>query len=154
MLQGMFRSNFVLFGIPITTALFGDTAAGLAAILISVIIPLYNVLAVLSLEMFHGKQPSFLKMLKGIVTNPLIIASVIGIPVSYTHLDRSSVCVKRRNVPCNSASYGRHASLFQRWRFVRCLSVFGFRTCTERLHAEKRKRRHAAQTKTAAPVRL
>ena len=38
MLQGMFRSNFVLFGIPISTALFGDTAAGLASILIAVII--------------------------------------------------------------------------------------------------------------------
>ena len=40
MLQGMFRSNFVLFGIPISTALFGDTAAGLASILIAVIIPI------------------------------------------------------------------------------------------------------------------
>ena len=94
MLQGMFRSNFVLFGIPITTALFGDTAAGLAAILISVIIPLYNVLAVLSLEMFHGKQPSFLKMLKGIVTNPLIIASVIGILFVTFHIELPDILYK------------------------------------------------------------
>lgn len=79
MLQGMFRSNFVLFGIPITTALFGSEASGQAAILIAVIIPLYNVLAVLALEMFNGKQPSFSKMLIGIITNPLIIASALGI---------------------------------------------------------------------------
>lgn len=102
MLQGMFRSNFVLFGIPISTALFGDTAAGLASILISVIIPMYNVLAVLSLEMFNGKRPNFLSILKGIITNPLIIASAAGIlcvvygitlpPVIYkTASDLSSV---------------------------------------------------------------
>ena len=79
MLQGMFRSNFVLFGIPISTALFGDTAAGLASILIAVIIPLYNVLAVISLELFNGKRPNIGKILFGIVTNPLIIGSVLGI---------------------------------------------------------------------------
>ena len=64
MLQGMFRSNFVLFGIPISTTLYGDTAAGLASILIAVIIPLYNALAVVALEMFNGKKPSFFKGLK------------------------------------------------------------------------------------------
>lgn len=79
MLQGMFRSNFVLFGIPVCTALFGGQAAGLASILIAVIIPLYNVLAVISLEMFNGGHPSLLRTIKGIVTNPLILASAAGI---------------------------------------------------------------------------
>ncbi|MGI6255191.1 MAG: AEC family transporter [Acutalibacter sp.] len=79
MLQGMFRSNFVLFGIPISTALFGETAAGLASILIAVIIPMYNVLAVVSLEVFNGKKPNIGKILVGIITNPLIIGSVLGI---------------------------------------------------------------------------
>ena len=79
MLQGMFRSNFVLFGIPISTALFGETAAGLASILIAVIIPMYNVLAVVSLEIFNGKRPNVGKILVGIITNPLIIASAVGI---------------------------------------------------------------------------
>ena len=43
------------------------------------IIPLYNVLAVISLEMFNGKKPNFGKILLGIVTNPLIIGSVLGV---------------------------------------------------------------------------
>lgn len=79
MLQGMFRSNFVLFGIPICTALFGGEAAGLASVLIAVIIPMYNILAVISLEIFNGGRPNILKTLIGIVTNPLIIASVAAI---------------------------------------------------------------------------
>ncbi len=86
MLQGMFRSNFVLFGIPICTALFGNEAAGLASILIAVVIPLYNFLAVISLEMFHGEHPSIWKILKGIVTNPLIIASAAGILCLAFHI--------------------------------------------------------------------
>ena len=94
MLQGMFRSNFVLFGIPVSTALFGDAASSLAAVLIAVIIPLYNVLAVLSLEMFNGKQPSLWKMLKGILTNPLIIASVVGALFVLFHIRLPNVIYK------------------------------------------------------------
>lgn len=94
MLQGMFRSNFVLFGIPISTALFGDAAAGLASILIAVIIPLYNVLAVISLESFNGKKPSVGKILVGILTNPLIIASVVGILFVAFHITLPKVIYK------------------------------------------------------------
>ncbi len=52
MLQGMFRSNFVLFGIPIAMSLYGDSAAGTASLLIAIIIPMFNALAVLALEKF------------------------------------------------------------------------------------------------------
>ncbi len=86
MLQGMFRGNFVLFGIPVCTALFGQQAAGLASLLITVIIPLYNVLAVISLEMFNGGRMGFFRVLKGIVTNPLIIASLAGVLFLVFHI--------------------------------------------------------------------
>lgn len=86
MLQGMFRSNFVLFGIPISMALFGDSAAGTASLLIAVIIPLFNALAVLALEMFNGQRPNLWQVLLGIITNPLILASIAGILCNYFHL--------------------------------------------------------------------
>lgn len=79
MLQGMFRSNFVLFGIPVVTAIYGAGAAGVAALLVAAVIPLYNLLAVIALEMFNGKTPSFFRALLGILTNPLIIASVAAV---------------------------------------------------------------------------
>ncbi len=78
-LQGMFCSNFVLFGIPICNALFGSAASGPASVLVAVIIPLYYILAVISLELFQGGRPGFLRVIKGIFTNPLIIASALGI---------------------------------------------------------------------------
>ncbi len=79
MLQGMFRGNFVLFGIPICMSLFGEEAAGLAGVLTSIVIPLYNILAVISLELFRGERPNIWKIFKGIITNPLIIASLFGV---------------------------------------------------------------------------
>lgn len=83
MLQGMFRSNFVLYGIPISTALLGQAAAGRASVLIAVVIPLFNVLAVLALEMFNGQRPNLGHVLLGILTNPLIWASGLGIACNY-----------------------------------------------------------------------
>lgn len=85
-LQGMFCGNFVLFGIPICDALFGSAASGPASVLVAVILPIYYILAVISLELFQGGHPGFFKTAKGIVTNPLIIASVIGIICLIFHI--------------------------------------------------------------------
>ena len=50
LLQGLFRSNFVIFGIPITESLFGSEKVGVAALLIAVIVTLFNILSVIALE--------------------------------------------------------------------------------------------------------
>ena len=79
LLQGLFRSNFVIFGIPITESLFGSEKVGVAALLIAVIVPLFNILSVLALETFRGGKPDFRKISIGIIKNPLIIASCLGV---------------------------------------------------------------------------
>ena len=79
LLQGLFRSNFVIFGIPITESLFRSEKVGVAALLIAVIVPLFNVLSVIALETFRGGKPDFRKISIGIIKNPLIIASCLGI---------------------------------------------------------------------------
>ena len=77
--QGLFRSNFVIFGIPITESLFGSEKVGVAALLIAVIVTLFNILSVIALETFRGGKPNFRKISIGIIKNPLIIASCLGI---------------------------------------------------------------------------
>ena len=79
MIQGIFRSNFVIFGMPVATAIYGDGNIGTTALLIAVIVPLFNLLSVISLEVFRDGDIDYKKILKGIITNPLIIASFIGI---------------------------------------------------------------------------
>ena len=79
LLQGLFRSNFVIFGLPITESLFGSEKVGVAALLIAVIVTLFNILSVIALETFRGGKPNFRKISIGIIKNPLIIASCLGI---------------------------------------------------------------------------
>ena len=44
MIQGIFRSNFVIFGMPIATSIYGEGNIGTTALLIAVIVPLFNLL--------------------------------------------------------------------------------------------------------------
>lgn len=79
MIQGIYRSNFVLFGLQITASICGSENLGMATVLIAIIIPMFNALAVLLFERYQQEQVNVMKLLKGIATNPLIIASVLGI---------------------------------------------------------------------------
>ena len=79
MIQGIFRSNFVIFGMPVASSIYGDGNIGTTALLISIIVPLFNLLAVISLEVFRDGNIDFKKIIHGIITNPLIVASIIGV---------------------------------------------------------------------------
>ncbi len=79
MIQGMFRSNYVIMGIPVATALLGAGELGTVSILIAVVVPLFNMLAVVVLEVFRGQRPKPLHVLGQIVKNPLVVASALGI---------------------------------------------------------------------------
>ena len=79
MIQGLFRSNYVIMGIPIASALLGDADLGPVSILIAVIVPIFNVLSVVVLEVFRSGRPQPLKVLVQILKNPLIISSALGI---------------------------------------------------------------------------
>ena len=78
LIQAIFRSNFVLFGLPVTISLLGEKNAGVPSLLIAIIIPTFNFLSVIALEIYQDKRISYKNIIKGIITNPLIIASLIG----------------------------------------------------------------------------
>ena len=84
--QGMFRGNYVLLGVPLITSLFGESGAGLAALMIAVNIPMYNMLSVIALELYAGGEVRPGKMLRDIATNPLIDATVVGLLAKAIHL--------------------------------------------------------------------
>lgn len=78
MIQGIFRSNFILFAIPITTSLFGEGGASVAAILVAFVVPFFNALSVVALESFTDQKTQLLDIGKSVIKNPLIIASLIA----------------------------------------------------------------------------
>ena len=64
MIQGIFRSNYALFGLPVALSLCGEGKMGPSSLLIGVIVPIFNVLAVITLESFRGGKPA--SVLKGV----------------------------------------------------------------------------------------
>ena len=53
MIQAIYRSNFVLMGLPIAANIFGKDKLGMTAVLVAVVVPIYNMLAVITLEIFE-----------------------------------------------------------------------------------------------------
>ena len=78
MVQAIFRSNFVIMGVPIVANIFGDENIAVTTMMIAVIIPMYNILAVFALETFRGGKIVLLPILAGIIKNPMILGAILG----------------------------------------------------------------------------
>ncbi|MBO7709853.1 MAG: AEC family transporter [Lachnospiraceae bacterium] len=79
-IQAVYRSNAVLYALPLTQSVYGQDGASLSAMLIALLVPFYNVAAVLILEYFGGQKASSRKALfKSVLTNPIIIGAIVGI---------------------------------------------------------------------------
>jgi predicted permease len=80
--QSTFRSNFVILGMAIAGALGGTEASALVAVTSSCVIPVFNVLAVVSLTVFAqeepGKKQSIGSVLVRTVRNPHVVSILIG----------------------------------------------------------------------------
>nr|WP_067293932.1 AEC family transporter [Marinobacterium profundum] len=85
--QGAFRSNFGIIGMALSYNLFGDSGLSQAAMILALVIPMYNVLSVVVLTVTanHGTTGgvSLIGILRAIALNPLIIAVVLALPFSY-----------------------------------------------------------------------
>ena len=80
MLQGLFRSNFVLLGLPLVENIFGPEAVAVPTMMIAVVSPIYNIVSIFMLESFRGKgnfslASSFVKVLQ----NPMIVGALLGL---------------------------------------------------------------------------
>ena len=78
-IQAIYRGNAVLFVIPLAENFFGASGAQTASLLAGIMVPFYNMVAVILLESFRGGKVSFVNLGKRILTNPLIIAALLGL---------------------------------------------------------------------------
>lgn len=112
-IQGVFRGNFAILGVPLAGNLFGQAGSSMAALIISFAIPLFNILAVVTLEIHADNndinsdaksQNSALKIFRGIITNPLIIAVILALPVMFFKISLPAVVQKSVNYIANMST--------------------------------------------------
>lgn len=81
MLQGSVRANAILFGLPLGTSLLGEENMGMVTITLAIIVPFWNIMSVIGFSLYSEDKISFKQMGKSIITNPMVIATFIGLIV-------------------------------------------------------------------------
>ena len=79
-IQGVFRGNIALIGTSLMSALYGTEGVALMGVIMPVLVLLYSICATWALAVFSGNEkPNFKAIMKKLVTNPFLIAAVLGI---------------------------------------------------------------------------
>ncbi|MDE6590997.1 MAG: AEC family transporter [Oscillospiraceae bacterium] len=86
MIQASFRSNFLLLGMPLIQELCPGADLATVSVMLAIVVPCFNALAVFTLETFRHSQVNVRQVLLGIAKNPLIIASALGIAANLSGL--------------------------------------------------------------------
>ena len=85
-IQGSCRSNFAILGVPLAQNMFGEVGGQVIAITMPFVILMFNSYSVVILSIFSGSREhrfsrqTLKAILRSIVTNPLIIGVVLGLP--------------------------------------------------------------------------
>ncbi|MBN1481287.1 AEC family transporter [candidate division KSB1 bacterium] len=92
-IQGSFRGNFAILGLALISNAFGAEALAKGALVLAVIMPLYNILSIIALTvpMHRERSTNPQKIALQIVTNPLILAAVLALPFSIFQIPIHSV---------------------------------------------------------------
>jgi len=77
-MQALYRSNVVLFAVPMTQSVFGDSVNALTSTIIVSTVPLYNVVSVLILEYYNGTRPDPAALFRKLLSNPFIRGAIAG----------------------------------------------------------------------------
>lgn len=76
--QAWFRSNIMIFGVPVIQGMYGDAGLPLLSTLILVAVPLVNILAVFVLEGYRGNNVKASTLIISVIKNPLVDAALLG----------------------------------------------------------------------------
>lgn len=83
--QGIFRSNFLILGIPMARNMFGEAGLASTTLLLAFAIPTFNVLAIVAFALIANNDPSVTigqraaRTFVNVLKNPLFIGAVLGI---------------------------------------------------------------------------
>ena len=79
MIQALYRSNYVLMGLPIAINLLGKENVAPIAVVLLFIVPIYNSVAVIIFERFRGGKVNIKDMAVRILTNPIIEGGIVAL---------------------------------------------------------------------------
>ena len=83
-IQGLFRSNYLVIGLPLAAGLMTGQDIGAVAVLGAVVVPMFNFLAVVTLEVYGGKKLPPLRLALDVLKNPLLLGSLLGLAFLLT----------------------------------------------------------------------
>ena len=116
--QGSFRGNLAYIGLAIVYNAYGDAGLTRAGVLLGFLVPVLNFFAILALTLPQQQhQTNYREIVKQIIINPLILASLLGILWSFfrlpmpTILDRSLSIASAMTLPMALLSIGGSFSL-------------------------------------------
>ncbi len=98
--QGIFRTNFLILGVPMARNMFGEEGLGPTTLLLAFAIPSFNVLAIIAFTLLTGDHTGEVlgarvrKTLLEVLKNPLFCAAVLGMVFSLLHIRLPSVLDK------------------------------------------------------------
>ena len=56
LIQGIARSNYAIFGIPLVMMMYPEGDTSIAVLLVAVVVPVFNVLSTIALMIFGGEK--------------------------------------------------------------------------------------------------
>ena len=78
LIQGVARSNYAIYGIPLVLRMYPDTASAIPALMVVAVVPLFNVMATVALMLYSGKKVNVWGIVRGVLLNPLIMGTLAG----------------------------------------------------------------------------
>lgn len=88
LIQMVYRSNYVLFGLSVAENMYPDENLSLISVMAAFVVPMFNILAVLLFEVFREREKlSVLHLLIGIAKNPLVLGSALALLVKGAGLE-------------------------------------------------------------------
>ena len=87
--QSIFRSNFVLFGLSLASSVYGPDNIGSASMVVAIMVPIFYVFSIATLEIFRGGCFNFKSIIKSVLKNQIIWGAAAG----------SVICVSGISLP-------------------------------------------------------
>jgi len=127
MIQGFYRSNYIIIGIPMTQTILGRENIGFTAALIGIIIPLFNIMAIIAMEVYRDNRIHWGRLLKNVAVNPFVVATVIGFTVLFSGISLPSF------IETTTVSIGRAATPMALAAMGGCFRFSGAKNCLKQL---------------------